>query len=222
MYILILVTIMWNSHDSSPYRMLHCTRFAILLAFLLTSLMVTSALITNASTDPHDSGYGHGCDDAGISDPSDRYINQPEKGPSFHSDTFMQGYYDGYDACSKSTEGISSPETETFKIDATINLDRQAILEVNGNNLGDAWFTVNGQRYGEGTYYDMIDWVYDDDVEKRGINTNSLSRVIELPYSLEPGQDIQVCLNDDKDYHVCKIIVNSEEKRPEKVIFTYP
>ena len=222
MYILILVTIMLDSHDSLPYRILHCTRFAILFTFLLTSLMVTSALITNASTDPHDSGYDHGCNDAGILDPSNRYINQPEKGPSFHTDTFMQGYYDGYDACSQSTKGISSSETETFKIDATINFDRQAILEVNGNNLGDAWFTVNGQRYGEGTYYDIIDWVYDDDVEKRGINTNSLSRVIELPYSLEPGQDIQVCLNDDKDYHVCKIIVNSEEKRPEKVIFTYP
>jgi hypothetical protein len=33
---------------------------------------------------------------------------------------------------------------------------------------GTAWFTINGQRYGEGDYYDMIDWVYDDDVEIRG------------------------------------------------------
>ncbi|HZD36082.1 MAG TPA: hypothetical protein VE130_12830 [Nitrososphaeraceae archaeon] len=178
--------------------------------------------MTNASTDPYNSGYDHGCNDAGISDPSDRYINQPEKGPSFHTDTFMQGYYDGYDACSHGTENVTSPDIETFKIDATINLDRQAILEANGSNLGDAWFTVNGQRYGEGTYYDMTDWVYDDDVEICGINTNSLSRVLELPYSLEPGQDIQVCLDDDKGYHICDIIVNSEEKRPEKVNFTYP
>jgi hypothetical protein len=134
----------------------------------------------------------------------------------------MQGYYDGYDACYHSTENTTSPDIETFKIDATINFDRHAILEANGGNLGDAWFTVNGQRYGEGTYYDMTDWVYDDDVEIRGINTNSLSRVLELPYSLEPGQDIQVCLNNDKGYHICDIIVNSEEKRPEKVNFTYP
>jgi len=147
--------------------------------------MVISASMTNASSDPYDSGYGHGCNDAGISDPSDKYINQPEKGPSFHTGTFMQGYYDGYDACSHSTENITSPDIETFKIDATINLDRQAILEANGSNLGDAWFTVNGQRYGEGTYYDITDWVYDDDVEIRGINTNSLSRVLKLPYSLE-------------------------------------
>jgi hypothetical protein len=87
---------------------------------------------------------------------------------------------------------------------------------------GTAWFTINGQRYGEGNYYDMIDWVYDDDVEIRGINTNRLSRVLELPYLLGPGQDIQICLNDDKGYHVCKMIVNSEEKRLEKVNFTYP
>lgn len=33
----------------------------------------------------YDSGYDHGCDDAGISNLGDRYINQPEKGPSFHT-----------------------------------------------------------------------------------------------------------------------------------------
>ncbi|MGH9984675.1 MAG: hypothetical protein ACRD8W_12035 [Nitrososphaeraceae archaeon] len=55
--------------------------------------------------------------------------------------------------------------------------------------LGSAWFTINGQRYGEGNYYDVIDWVYDDDVEIRGINTNRLSKVLELSYLLEPGQD---------------------------------
>jgi hypothetical protein len=32
---------------------------------------------------PYDSGYDHGCDDAGISDPSDRYINEPGKGQAF-------------------------------------------------------------------------------------------------------------------------------------------
>jgi hypothetical protein len=44
---------------------------------------------------------------------------------------------------------------------------------------GTAWFIINGQRYSEGNYYDMIDWVYDDDVEIRGINTNCLSRSIK-------------------------------------------
>lgn len=70
------------------------------------------------------------------------------KGPSFHTDAFMQGYYDGFDSCTNNAENIPSQE-ETFKIDATIDFDRQAILEADGNNLGNAWFTINGQRYGE-------------------------------------------------------------------------
>ncbi|MGH9979183.1 MAG: hypothetical protein ACRD8Z_25620, partial [Nitrososphaeraceae archaeon] len=58
-----------------------------------------------ASSDAYDSGYGHGCDDAGISDPDDRYINQPEKGPAFLTGTFMRGYNDGFDACSSNNKG---------------------------------------------------------------------------------------------------------------------
>jgi hypothetical protein len=214
---------MGTSIPSLVYKRLY---FVQVIVCLLGSLIVVSVPFSAyaSSSNPYDSGYDHGCNDAGILDPSNRYINQPEKGPSFHTDAFMQGYYDGFEGCTPPTnaESIPSSETGSFKIDATINLDRNAILDANGNNLGDAWFTINGQTYSEGTYYDMIDWVYDDDVEIRGINTNPLSRVLEIPYSLEPGQVIEVCLNDDKDYHVCKLIVNSEEKRPEKVNFTYP
>jgi hypothetical protein len=49
---------------------------------------------------PYESGFDHGCDDADISDPDDRYINQPEKGPGFHTDEFMDGYHSGFDDCS--------------------------------------------------------------------------------------------------------------------------
>ena len=184
---------------------------------MLSNLIVIPTLTLHASSGPFDSGYHHGCNDAEILEPSERYINQAEKGPSFHTDEFMQGYYDGFDACTSSTELMSSPEAETFKIDATIDFDRQAILGANGNNLGDAWFTINGQRYGEGSYYDMIDRVYDDDVEIRGINTNSLYRVIELPYfvgsrSGHSGMSkmmIEVIMS-------VKTVINSDEKSPEK------
>lgn len=47
----------------------------------------------------YDSGFDHGCNDAKISNSDNRYINQPEKGPSFHSKEFMNGYDDGFDAC---------------------------------------------------------------------------------------------------------------------------
>ena len=53
----------------------------------------------------HTSGYNHGCSDAQISDPSVRYINQPEKGPGFHSEAFMQAYNEGFDACSGNSNG---------------------------------------------------------------------------------------------------------------------
>ncbi|MGC1134808.1 MAG: hypothetical protein WA941_18415 [Nitrososphaeraceae archaeon] len=75
----------------------------------LVSAFVISTLLTltigspgYASSDAYDSGYDHGCDDAGISDPDDRYYNQPEKGPSFHTDAFNRGYNDGFDTCSGS------------------------------------------------------------------------------------------------------------------------
>jgi hypothetical protein len=48
---------------------------------------------------PYDSGYDRGCDDAYMPNPARQYINQPEKGPSFHSDEFMEGYNDGYGDC---------------------------------------------------------------------------------------------------------------------------
>ena len=62
-------------------------------------------MATGSSTSPYQSGYNHGCSDARISDPSDRYINQPERGPSFHTPAFMNGYYAGYNACSGGSGG---------------------------------------------------------------------------------------------------------------------
>ncbi len=64
----------------------------------ITLLSILTSIQVYASS-PYDSGYDHGCDDAGISDPSDRYINQDEKGPSYHTSDFMNGYYDGYRDC---------------------------------------------------------------------------------------------------------------------------
>lgn len=73
------------------------------LAIFLTFILILSVPLLGAfasSKSPYESGYDHGCDDAGISDPSNRYINQPEKGPSFHTSEFMNGYNNGYDSCS--------------------------------------------------------------------------------------------------------------------------
>jgi len=60
------------------------------------------------------SGYDHGCDDAKISDVGDRYINQPEKGPSYHTEEFMQGYDDGYNECSNDGSSTENPFKSKF------------------------------------------------------------------------------------------------------------
>jgi hypothetical protein len=60
---------------------------------VLTAVTVSPVqLATGSSTSPYQAGYNHGCSDARISDPSERYINQPERGPSFHTNEFMRGY----------------------------------------------------------------------------------------------------------------------------------
>jgi hypothetical protein len=69
---------------------------AIIVALLLV-VPITSVYAT--TDDAYNSGYNHGCDDAD-KDPADRYINEPGKGPSYHTPQFMDGYGDGFDACS--------------------------------------------------------------------------------------------------------------------------
>jgi hypothetical protein len=92
-------------------RNLRYSIFSILIMLVLT-LALSPGIPPSISTSksPYESGYDHGCDDADISDPDDRYINQPEKGPSFHTNEFMRGYNDGYDECSGSGES-NDPES---------------------------------------------------------------------------------------------------------------
>jgi hypothetical protein len=79
--------------------------YSLVMSFL--AMMLIMSIFTGqvqlayaGGKSPYESGYDHGCDDARISDPSDRYINQPEKGPRFHTNEFMRGYNAGYNACS--------------------------------------------------------------------------------------------------------------------------
>jgi hypothetical protein len=84
----------------------------LILASSSTAILGSSAYASEES--PYDSGYDHGCDDARISDPDDRYINQPEKGPSFHTDRFMDGYNDGFGACSGNNIGGNGGVTDVL------------------------------------------------------------------------------------------------------------
>jgi hypothetical protein len=66
----------------------------------LSSMAILGSSAYASEESPYDSGYDHGCDDARISDPDDRYINQDGKDPENHTDRFMDGYHNGFDACS--------------------------------------------------------------------------------------------------------------------------
>ncbi|HET6588561.1 MAG TPA: hypothetical protein VFG45_00185 [Candidatus Nitrosocosmicus sp.] len=87
----------------------------------------------NMNDIPYDSGYKHGCNDATITDVSERYINQPGKDPSFHTADFMDGYNGGFADCIKpgnkgpiADAGPSSIEVtrgETVTLDATKSYD---------------------------------------------------------------------------------------------------
>jgi hypothetical protein len=65
---------------------------------LVSQQLVGIIQVYASESSPYESGRDHGCDDAGRSE-SDKYINQPEKGPSFHTEEFMGGYYDGLNSC---------------------------------------------------------------------------------------------------------------------------
>jgi hypothetical protein len=88
----------------SDFVIMRCLTISLLVCTIIFLVPYSNA----SSKSPYDSGYDHGCDDAKISDLDDRYINQPEKGPSFHTNEFMRGYNDGYDACSNDNSNSDS------------------------------------------------------------------------------------------------------------------
>lgn len=72
---------------------------SIIITMLVSTILTSYQSIFATASSLYDSGYDHGCDDAGT---SDRYINQPGKGSAIHIDEFMSGYDDGFRAFSGS------------------------------------------------------------------------------------------------------------------------
>ena len=77
-----------------------------------------------------------------------------------------------------------------------------------------AWFTISGERYGNGSYYDMDDWVYPSPPEPDGINTEPLERTLVIP----DNQHVDICLVAKSDYESCQLVTNNSEI----VSFLYP
>lgn len=97
-------------------KFFRCYSTAFLGFLLMVSMLSLQLQHGNATSEsPYDSGYDHGCDDADIPSPSGRYINQPEKGPSFHTDEFMDGYEEGFNNCNDEGNEISTDMYELPK-----------------------------------------------------------------------------------------------------------
>jgi len=140
----------------------------ILMIVAVSSTVVSQQLVGivqvyASESSPYESGRDHGCDDAGRSE-SDKYINQPEKGPSFHTQEFMNGYYAGLNDCSGGGNngggGFEQPPQSSQSGTDWINLCQQAqsagILQTPCNQLvnPDNTLTEQGNRvllcYGAG------------------------------------------------------------------------
>ena len=88
---------MENSCNEVNYKK-YLIQSSLIFLILIISLVACGSS-ANSSSDAYDSGYNHGCNDARL-DSSGRYINEPGKGPEFHTEKFMEGYNAGFSACS--------------------------------------------------------------------------------------------------------------------------
>src|SRR5919198_6670464 len=106
---------------SQSYRNMNTKLLIVALLIIVAasfSLIIQSAIAKKGT--PFQAGYDHGCNDANVTF-SARYINQPGKSPSFHTQEFMSGYNRGFNMCidkpssvasnvgSSSNNGTSSP-----------------------------------------------------------------------------------------------------------------
>jgi hypothetical protein len=140
-----------------------------MLVFLLLSVSFSARQLQTvqaSSNSPYDSGFDHGCDDADISDPDDRYINQPGKGPSFHTDEFMSGYDDGYDDCSISSSNSNSANEDEGSDESWNDSCYDAGYDdgQNGPFSEPTWDHCGDEEGGDDSYYDgFIDGCMDAD-----------------------------------------------------------
>lgn len=151
---------------------------------------------------PYNSGYNHGCDDAGISNPSERYINQPGKGPLFHTEEFMSGYYNGFNACS---DGVGNAENNA----ADGNLRVIASL-----NMG-----TYGNQYCDSRTFDMQVYVQSELVQEKTVGACEDQETAFTGLDVATGSSFRVCAyGNELDLSGCKTAINGPESEPERVI----
>jgi hypothetical protein len=155
---------------------------------------------------PYKSGYGHGCSDAKISDSTKRYINQPGKGPAYHTSEFMRGYNDGFESCFKNSS--SSPTTHgIFRV--IVQVTNQSPQDMSGGiTLSVDHQPQNIVRSAYGIYFPAGETT----------STTFTFKSSDVPV----GTMFEVNVDYGDDYNQYTFGENSPVKRPEIVQFVIP
>ncbi|VFJ13008.1 hypothetical protein [Candidatus Nitrosocosmicus franklandus] len=159
----------------------------------------------NTSINAYNSGYSHGCSDAKISDPSNRYINQPDKGPSYHTPDFMKGYNNGFESCSGKSNQPNSSGTFKVIVQVTNQLseDTYGGIAINVSNFPDNIFkTAYGLYFPAG----------------QTISYTFTFKSSDVPV----GTEFEVNLDYGDDYNQYIFGINTPAKKPEIVQFFIP
>lgn len=126
--------------------------------FMVLTLLLQIQPLEATSKSPYDSGYDHGYEDADISDPNNRYINQPKRGPSFHTHEFMRGY----NACSGGSPNGDS-YNDGYEKGYEDGLDHPIDREIRDGD------SEHGQQYREGYLDGFMDGCIDVEGNDRDI-----------------------------------------------------
>ena len=155
---------------------------------------------------PYKSGYSHGCSDAKISDSSKRYINQPGKGPGYHTNEFLKGYNDGFEKCDTKSDPPSNTKG-TFKV--IVEVTNQSPRDISGG------ITVSVDHDSENIFKSTYDIYF----PAGQMTSNTFTfKSIDVPV----GTEFEVNIDYGDDYNQRQFGENSPEKRPEVIQFNIP
>jgi hypothetical protein len=179
----------------------------ITVFFIICALTVLQplSLVSVYAQSPYDSGFDHGCSDAKISNPDNRYINQPGKDPAYHTGSFMNGYNDGFDSCFTS----NSPQSNQgmFKIIVTV---------INHSDNGIyGGITVSVNHYPQ-NFFQSSYGIYFPPGETISKTFNFKSNDVPI------GTDFEVNIDYGDDYNQYKFGTNSPSNSPESIHFNIP
>lgn len=152
----------------------------------------------------YNSGYAHGCSDAKISDPPNRYINQPERGHNFHSSDFMLGYDNGFEVCTNANNKVPSNTQGSFKI--IVQVTNKLPRDIYGG------LTVSISHYPENIFKSAYNIYFP---AGQTISKEFTFKSTDVPV----GTQFEVNIDYGDDYNQYIIGVNTPIKKPEIVLF---